>query len=232
MASLFLLAGGRASSMRSFGGDEMSEIICEKPRSELFLGDCLEIMKTMPDKSVDLVLTDPPYGLDKKLSSGGGKHKNSKFRLMYKGESWDKCITQDYFMEMFRISRNQIIFGANYYSMPPTRGIICWDKKQMLPTFSRWEYAWTSFNIPACMYEVRNGEDFRRHPTQKPEKLMRMIIQKFSINPEVIFDPFMGSGTTGVAAKELGRNFIGIELNPDYYAIGKRRIQNTITEMF
>jgi site-specific DNA-methyltransferase (adenine-specific) len=218
-----LLGWGDFTSGSHTAGDEMID---------LRLGDCLEVMKTIPDKSVDLILTDPPYGLDKKLSSGGGKHKNSKFRLLYEGQGWDKVISQEYFSEMFRVSKNQIIFGANYYSLPPTRGIICWDKKQMLPTFSRWEYAWTSFDLPALMYEIRNGEDSRSHPTQKPEKLMRLIIQRFSIVPEVILDPFMGSGTTGVACKELGRSFIGIEIHKPYFDIAKRRIEQATQDMF
>ena len=195
-------------------------------------GDCLEVMKHIPNKSIDLILTDPPYGLDKKLSSGGGKHKNSKFRLNYVDEVWDKKISKSHFEEIFRTSKNQIIFGANYYSMPPSRGIICWDKKQHMPTFSRWEYAWSSFDMPSKMYQYLNTEDARLHPTQKPEKLLRLILQDLSDVGQVILDPFLGSGTTAVAAKALGRRFIGIEKEPKYCEIARKRLDAVQLEMF
>jgi len=173
---------------------------------------------------VVLVLTAPPYGLDKRLSSGGGQHKYSQFRLLYCDQGWDKKVTDEYFVHIFRVSINQIIFGGNYYSLPPTRGIICWDKQQMMPTFSRWEYVWTNFDMPSKMYELRNGEDLRIHPTQKPLKLFKQILKDFSNPGHLILDPFLGSGTTAVAAYELGRRFIGIEKEQAYCDIANRRI--------
>jgi len=185
--------------------------------------DCLEFMKSMPDKCVDLVLTDPPYGLDKKLSQGAGKHKNSKFRTLYENETWDKLLPPIYLVEIFRISKNQIIFGANYYSFPPTRGIICWDKRQFMPTFSRWEYAWTSFDMPARMYEYLNNES-REHPTQKPLDLIQKLIADFSKENNLVCDPCLGSGTVALAAERLNRKWIGIEISPEYCKIAQERI--------
>jgi len=196
--------------------DYVNKIIC---------GDCLEVMKGIPDGAVDLVLTDPPYGLDKRLSRGGGAHRFAKFRTGYVGKSWDELISDASFAELFRVSLDQIIFGANYYTLPPTRGIICWDKAQHLPTFSRWEYAWSSFDCPARLYEIRNGADERCHPTQKPEELMRHLISDFSEKEAVILDPFAGSGTACVAAKQLGRKYIGIEISPDYCKIAEDRLR-------
>lgn len=194
----------------------------ETELGKLYHGDCLEIMPKL--EPVDLVLTDPPYGLDKKLSQGGGKHKNSKFRTLYENEKWDQKISKEHFDLMFKISKNQIIFGANYYSMPPTRGIICWDKKQYMPTFSRWEYAWTNFDRPAKMYEIQNGREERRHPTQKPISLFVNILSDYGGN--IICDPFLGSGTTIIACECLNRYWIGIEISEKYCEIAAQRIES------
>ena len=188
---------------------------------KLYNGDCLEIMPEL--EPVDLVLTDPPYGLDKKLSQGAGKHKDSTFRKLYEGETWDKKIDQRHFLAMFSISKNQIIFGGNYYPMPPTRGIICWDKKQFMPTFSRWEYAWSSFDQPAKMYEVRNGKDPRVHPTQKPIMLGVQILSDHKGN---VLDPFCGSGSFLIACERLNRRWIGIEISEMYCEIAAKRIES------
>ena len=198
---------------------------------EIIQGDCLEIMKTFNDNQFDLVLTDPPYGLDKKLSQGAGKHTNAKFRTSYEGKSWDKLIEWSVFEEMFGVSKEQIIFGANYYSMPATRGIICWDKKQYMPTFSRWEYAWSSFQKPARMYEVLNGQDTRVHPTQKPIKLFVEILKDYTSEGDTVLDPFLGSGTTAVACERMGRNCVGIEISEEYCEIARKRVQEEKDKM-
>lgn len=194
----------------------------ETDLGRLWHGDCLGGMERIT--FVDLILTDPPYGLDKKLSRGAGKHKNSTFRKLYEGESWDKKISKEHFDAMFKVSKNQIIFGANYYTMPPTRGIICWDKKQFMPTFSRWEYAWSSFDQPAKMYEVLNGRDPRVHPTQKPIALMVQILTDHQ--GDAVLDPFLGSGTTAIACERLNRRWIGIEIEEKYCEIAAKRIEN------
>ena len=158
---------------------------------------------------------------------GGGKHKFHKFRTDYEGKDWDKVPTKEMFDEIFRVSKNQIICGANYFSLPPTRGIICWDKMQTLPTFSAWELIWTSFDRPAKIYRLRN-DDLKMHGTQKPIKLIGKLINIFSKDTDLIFDPFMGSWTTARACLDLKRNFIGAELSEEYCKIGENRIRQQI----
>lgn len=211
---------------------------------ELICGDCLVEMKKIPDKSIDLVLTDPPYGKQwarGKNGIGVLKDKNEKFENV----AWDSKIpTKEVFNEMFRISKNQIIFGGNYFTdfLLPSNCWIVWDKLGDLKLgtqipFAHCELAWTSLNKTVKKYTLRSQgfikdtKDIRVHPTQKPSELFKWIIKDFSHKGESILDCFMGSGTTGVAAKELGRNFIGIEISPEYFKIAKKRIANT-QEMF
>ena len=187
---------------------------------ELHLGDCLEFMRSMPDKSVDAVITDPPYGL---------KKNNMRSAVAYMDISWDeKTASKESIDEAFRISNNQIIFGGNYYTLPPSRCWIVWYKD--FPsglTFADCELAWTSFDkvVKAFKYRPQNIDGGKVHPTQKPISLMSWVIKNYTNEGDTIFDPFMGSGTTGVAAVQLGRNFIGCEINPQYYEIAEKRIK-------
>lgn len=201
----------------------------------IILGDCLEEMKKFPDNHFDLVLTDPPYGIGvaSKGTVGGGS-KRGRARQFDK-QAWDnKKITKEYFDEMFRVSKNQIIFGGNYYLdfLPPTRCMIIWYKRQGLPkrTFADCEIAWTSFDKNAVVYSsrwdgfIRDGnEDREEHPTQKPERLMKQIIADFTVPTNTILDPFAGSGSTVRAAKDLGRSCTAIEINPKYIEIINKR---------
>lgn len=149
--------------------------------TQAFNMDCMALMSKFKDKHFELAIVDPPYGLGKRLSSGGGQHKNMKARLMYEsGPQWDDAVPgPEYFKELFRVSKNQIIWGGNYFELPPTRGIIAWDKKQFMPTFSRWEYAWSSFDCPARMFEGISNQDGRIHPTQKPIKLYSWLLANY-----------------------------------------------------
>lgn len=210
----------------------------------LYNDDCMNIMKTMTDKSIDLCLCDPPYGKQwarGKNGIGVLKDKNEKFENV----AWDNKIpSKEVFDEIFRISKNQIIFGGNYFTefLPPSNCWIVWDKLADLKLgkqipFAHCELLWTSFKITVRKYTLRqqgfikDSKDIREHPTQKPSELLRAILTDFSKQGELICDPFMGSGTTGVAAKELGRKFIGIEIEEKYYNIAKRRIQNTMENL-
>lgn len=197
----------------------------------LILGDCLEKMKEMPDNSVDLVLTDPPYGINQNkmnMGNGGGVAKNNQYLKFDDSKKPDLT-------ECFRISRNQVIFGGNYFHLPPTPCWLVWDKiKDGRSTdFADCELAWTSFKSPVRKFtflwrgmlqgNMRHKEN-KLHPTQKPLALMEWIIKNYSKEGELIFDPFMGSGTTGIATLKLQRRFIGIEINPEYFEITKKRI--------
>lgn len=191
---------------------------------KLILGDCLEELKKLPDKSIDLVLTDPPYGI--------GISRNP-FRQKFAPSRWDSFTpSSDYFDEMRRVSKEQVIWGGNYFSdkLPPSKGFYIWDKVQPQNFSSAMvEYAWSSKSKPAKMFRQRVTSYEKFHPTTKPVNLMEWCLEFFP-QATTILDPFMGSGTTGVACKRLGRNFIGIELDPTYFAIAKKRIEEARAE--
>lgn len=198
----------------------------EEMINKVIQGDCLDFMKQIPNKSIDLVLTDPPYGLGDKLISGGGKMKNTSMKVLYLESEWEDIVpNEEYFTEIFRISKNQIICGGNYFNLPPTRGFVVWDKLQPMPTFSACEYIWTSFSCPAKIFKGTSTDLNRQHPTQKSIHLMKFLIDKFSKPDDIILDPFLGSGTTAVACQNLKRNFIGIEMSPKYVEIARQRLR-------
>ena len=210
---------------------------------DLRLGDCLEIMKTIPNKSIDLVLTDPPYGIERDKGFGGerafGGGKGNPIKVREYDDNWDsKRPDKIYFDEMLRIGQLVMIFGGNFFAdiLPQGTHWIFWDKLQTMPTFSDGELIWTNSPRKSVKKIVReyNGligkEGIRKHPTQKPVNLLRTLIEQYCPVGKVC-DPFMGSGTTGVACKELGRNFIGIEIEPKYFEIAQRRINQTMENL-
>jgi site-specific DNA-methyltransferase (adenine-specific) len=193
-------------------------------------------MAGMEAKKIALVLTDPPYGIaicrNSKLIGVATDSSRKSTNHTWDDEVPGKAI----FEQIFRVSDNQIIFGANYfleylYSSPC---YIVWDKRGTLPyvPFAPTEWAWTSFDKMPKKYTVINHgfirdspEDKTGHPTQKPLLLMEQIILDFTKPGDTIIDPFMGSGTTVVAALNTGRKAIGIERDPTYFAIAKSRIE-------
>lgn len=174
------------------------------PISEVFCMDCLDYMRSIPDKYFDLAVVDPPYGINApamdmgsskgntstatklrkgRLNGGAGKLKNRALNTMCC--DWDfSPPTQEYFDELRRVSKNQIIWGGNYFPLPPTRGIICWDKMQPWENFSQVEIAWTSFDCPAKIVRISttggNNHEEKIHPTQKPVSLYSWIFKKFA----------------------------------------------------
>ena len=211
---------------------------------KLILGDCLEEMKKMPDKSVDLVLTDPPYGINIAKTGTVGVKVKAELKE-YQASEWDsKPPSQEYFDEMLRVGKCAVIFGGNYFTdkLPPAKCWVCWDK-QIPKGFGKAqiELAWTNSTSYSRVYSVlwhgmirdrSYGNEVRYHPTQKPTKIIKHILNDFSKEGNIIFDPFMGSGTTGCACKELGRDFIGIEINEEYYKIAENRINQTMGSLF
>ena len=192
----------------------------------LYLGDCREILPTL--QKVDAVITDPPYGIgrdeQKRTTGGHGGRKAHEFL------DWDACRPST---EMFRAicdaGVTKVIWGGNYFAdlLEPTGKWFVWDKGQRINQ-SDGELAWTSLHgaLRICtMNRVELLLDGTDHPTQKPVRLMRWCIEQAG-NPQTILDPFMGSGTTGVAAMQLGRKFIGIEIEPKYFDIACERIEN------
>lgn len=186
--------------------------------------DCMEYMKSISDKFFDLAIVDPPYGLDKKSTHGRGKLKN---RCLNSGniQRWDTRPSKEYFEELFRVSKNQIIWGGNYFNLPPTRCIICWDKMQPWPNFSQIEIAWTSFNSPAKIFKYDNRTDDKIHPTQKPISLYAWILKNYAKSGNKIFDSHLGSGSNRIAAYKLGFDFYATEIDKDYFEAQEDRFR-------
>ena len=181
--------------------------------------DCLNGMREIPDKSIDLVITDPPYGIG---------IANNPIRQMHEKKDWDSEIpTKEYFNEIFRISKNQIIWGGNFFDLPPTQGFLIWDKEQPEEfSTSMCEYAWSSIQSPAKMFRYRVVDGVPKvHPTQKPVKLFEWIIKNYAKEGDVICDPFFGSGSCLVAAVRMGHPFIGFEKEQSYFDTAEKRIK-------
>ena len=199
-------------------------------RVTLYRGDCREILPTLG--KVDAVVTDPPYGINensRKVASRGKLAAPKDY-----GEfKWDAAPIDSSTVALLQASsRWQIIFGGNYFTLGPTSCWLVWDKQNGTNDFSDCELAWT--NLQKAVRRIywrwngmiRRGDDVREHPTQKPEGVMKWCIEHLPDGVETICDPFMGSGTTGVAAVKLGRKFIGIEIDARYFDIACRRIED------
>ncbi len=189
--------------------------------------DCMEGMKQFPDKYFDLAIVDPPYGLmDAGMQSGGccGKLKNRLFTHKSIKE-WDHAPNKDYFKELFRVSKNQIIWGGNYFTLPPCRCFIVWDKLQPWENFSRCEYAWTSFLAPAKIFTKDNRYAGKIHPTQKPIELYEWLISNYSQEGDTILDTHVGSASSLIACHRTRHKFVGFEIDKEYYEKAAQRLK-------
>ena len=201
----------------------------------LYLGDCLEILPTLG--KVDAVVTDPPYGIgvDRSMAKVGGTQygKAAAPKNHYEASGWDDAeMTLDQANAFIAASDYQVFWGGNYYGLPRARCWLVWDKQNGGNAFADCELAWTNLDKPVRKFSWmwngmlrQGGEDRNGHPTQKPLALMEWCIHQVG-NPQTILDPFMGSGTTGVACANLGRKFIGIEIELKYFEIACERIDN------
>ncbi len=191
--------------------------------AELYCADCMDVLPTLP--KVDAVITDPPYGLGAKLSGGSwGATKDSKEVL-----AWDNSPPQAIVGGLLDLSSVCVIWGGNYFTLPPSRGWLVWDKANAVPTAADCEMAWTSVDRNTKRFRAPVEPHLSGHPTEKPLGLMAWCIQQMG-EQEMILDPFMGSGTTGVAAIQLGRKFIGIEREPKYFDIACKRIEQAVAQ--
>lgn len=203
--------------------------------NKVICGDCLEVMKDWPDGCVDLMLTDPPYGINVNkmvLGLGGGIWR----KIDRRGGTWDqKSMSPEQRDECLRIGQNQVIFGGNYFDLPPSRCWFIWDKRVNLSSddYADCEMAWTSFDkVTRIIRYLWRGmlqgnmanREIKYHPTQKPLPVMQWILERYSKPDELILDPFCGSGTTCVAAKRLGRRYIGIDISEEYCEITRQRL--------
>ena len=193
-------------------------------------GDCMEALAKMQDNEFDLAIVDPPYGLGKKIYSGGTK--GCKFHTLFGDNKWDDNVPpKEYFDELFRVSKNQIIWGGNYFDLPPTRTIVCWDKMKGDNNFSMWEMAWTSFDKPAKMFRQNSGGNDRIHPTQKPVKLYEWLLIKYAKEGDKILDTHLGSGSIAIACHNLGYDLEGYELDTEYYNAAVKRYNDHIAQL-
>ena len=196
----------------------------------LHLGDCREILPTLG--KVDAVVTDPPYGLADLWQGGGGSPKTSWTFDPREARAWDREAPA-VVLGLPSLAGECVIWGGNYFPLPPSRCWLVWDKKQNDQwTTGQAELAWTSIDRPVRVYRFAQCEQAsegpKDHPTQKPWSLMVWCLKW--IEGRTILDPFMGSGTTGVAAVKLGRRFIGIEIEPKYFDIACRRISDALKQ--
>jgi DNA modification methylase len=197
----------------------------------LYLGDCRELLPLLP--RVDALVSDPPYGIKQANGFDGFGGMGAPIaRRQYEGAWDDERPSTETFAAMLKAASAHVIWGGNYFTdiLPVGRKWLFWDKCQTMPTYSDGEMAWTSLpgvSTKRIVYS-NNGimarEKDRIHPTQKPVEVMRWCIQQIP-NARTILDPFMGSGTTGVACVKLGRKFIGIEIDPKYFEIACKRIE-------
>ena len=186
--------------------------------------DNMDLMARYEDNHFDLAIVDPPYGLGKKIYSGG--EKGCKFHTLFGENKWDDNIPpKEYFDELFRVSKNQIIWGGNYFDLPPTRTILCWDKMKGDNNFSMWEMAWTSFDKPAKIYRQNSSGD-RIHPTQKPVKLYEWLLMKYAKEGDKILDTHLGSGSIALACHNLGFDLTACELDKEYYDSAMKRLND------
>ena len=192
--------------------------------------DCLEYMRTVADNTFDLAVVDPDFGLNGKISNGG------TWASKYKG--FDGALggvpTKEYFDELFRISKNQVVWGGNYFVnfLYPSRCWLVWDKKARMRTLADCEMAWTSFDKNAKIFtHVRNTSEKRIHICQKPIKLYEWIYTNYSQDGDMILDTHMGSGSSAIAANNIKRSYVGIEINHDYYESAKKRIISHINQL-
>lgn len=185
--------------------------------------DCMEYMHSLPDKAFDLAVVDPPYGIG--VNHNMGRRKGDK-PSEYKKVTWDsKPPEKEYFDELFRVSKNQIVWGANYFQMPPTKCFIVWRKPQISEdvSFSMVEYAWASFDQTAKEWIGMSAEADRIHPTQKPVALYAWIFSRYTKPGDKILDTHLGSGSSRIAAYDAGLDFVGCEIDKDYFKAQEER---------
>lgn len=194
--------------------------------NEVYLMDCMELMRGYPDNYFSLCIADPPYGIGHSLLSG--QKRGSKFVRDIRHVDWDVLPSDEVILEMFRVSKNQIIWGGNYFALPPTRCNLIWDKVQEF-SGADFELAWTSFGSSSKAFRMSRVEAYTNgkiHPTQKPTALYDWILHHYAKEGDTILDPFVGSGSSRIAAHRAGLDFIGAELDADYHAAQEKRYRD------
>lgn len=194
--------------------------------------DCMDLMARYEDNHFDLAIVDPPYGIDlanMNMGLGNAKKSSKAKNRKWKPKDWDKTPpNKKYFKELFRVSIHQIIWGGNYFNLPPCYGYVVWDKE--IPnglSFADCEIAWHSFKKAAKIfkYSTYNDKKNKFHPTQKPVKLYEWLLMKYAKENDKILDTHLGSGSIAIACHNLGYELTGCELDKDYYKAAMKRIE-------
>ena len=195
--------------------------------------DCMEAMREMPDKCFSLAVCDPPYGIGMDGGNVGYKGFND-----FTKKDWDKTIPdKEYFEQLFRVSKNQIIWGGNYYGLQPSRCWLIWDKGEGFynRTYAEAELAWTSFDKNVKVFKrdpLANGDYHGKiHPTQKPVALYRWIYQHYAKQGDKILDTHLGSGSSRIAAYDAGLDFVGYEIDETYFKLQEERFARHTAQM-
>ena len=193
-------------------------------------GDGIQYLRSIPSGSVSAIITDPPYGINAGMMNLGFSQSSR-----IEKSKWDEMPPSSDDLDLLvKSAPVVVIWGGNYFPLPPSRCFLIWDKGGRFKdrSFSECELAWTNLESPARIYKrdpLANGDYLKRyHKTQKPIALMSWVIENFTKEGDVIYDPYMGSGSTGVACVETGRSFIGSEINPKYFAIAEKRIKQAV----
>lgn len=207
--------------------------------SNAFNMDCMEAMKEFPDNYFELAIVDPPYGIGesnkKRKNVPNSMWKVAKNDLQYKNKTWDNKLPEpEYYLELFRVSKNQIVWGGNYMTqyLPPKMGWVFWDKKNGDSDFSDGELAWTSFNVGLRKFEwqwhgfIKQEREKRFHPTQKPVALYKWLLSNYAKEGDKILDTHLGSGSSRIAAWDMGFDFWGYELDAEYFEAQEKRFNN------
>lgn len=187
----------------------------------IYHGDCRDVLPQL--SQADLVLTDPPYGLGQRMQGGtwGSAVKYADLR------NWDTAPSLELMLHIILLSKQSIIWGGNNFALPPSRSWLVWEKQNAVPTMSDCEFAWTNCEKPAKRFSWPVGVHRYGHPTEKPEELFAWCL-RFAELPKTVLDPFMGSGTTLRAAKDIGASCVGIEIEEKYCEIAARRLQQEV----
>lgn len=196
--------------------------------STVYLMDCIEGMKQFPDKIFDLAVVDPPYGIGAGKGVGVTRGKENQYTV----KDWDSSIPeQTYWNELWRVSKNQIVWGGNYMTdyLKPSRGWIYWQK-MMGGNYADGELAWTSFDRNLKEFTKRSDQGNRFHPTQKPIKLYEWIFANYAEDGNLILDTHLGSQSSRIAANKAGLDFVGFEIDREYFDNGNTRFKNFVSQ--
>jgi len=197
--------------------------------------DNMDLMSRYEDNYFDLAIVDPPYGIKRfKKGFGTTRFKTDK-RNAEKGIEWDNKPTKEYWDELFRVSKNQIVWGANNFVMPPSEYFCIWNKKQTVENFATCEYAWVSMGLkkPAKMFDYgihKHNHTKKIHPTEKPKQLYNFLLKHYAKEGDKILDTHLGSGSIALASHERGFELTACELDKEYYQASIKRIKDHISQ--